>query len=449
MAEISLPHNWRPRIYQRGLWVYLEDGGKRAYMIAHRRWGKDDVVLHYTACAAMQRPGNYWYMLPEASQARKAIWDAVDPHSGKRRVDGAFPALIRKKTVDHEMKIEFVNGALWQVVGSDNYDSLIGAPPVGIIFSEWALADPQAWAYLQPILEENDGWALFITTPRGRNHAASFYDMAATTAGWYCEKQGVDKTDVFGKEQLDKIEMELIKTYGSLEGRARFAQEYHCSFDAALPGAYFGEEMNEAEARICGVPHNAGQLVFPAFDFGRGQSNSTAISFFQVVGQEPRVIDYYEDSTGNIEGYAKLLKGKPYNYGHLILPHDGGHDRLATGMSYAAQFQQFGFQTKIVPVTPSLMNDINITRQFIKMCWFDKIKTARLVDCLRNYHREWDEQNKVFKNSPKHNWAGHGVDSFRTGAVAHRMGYLAYDADNDYDEDYDIDMTSRNSISGY
>jgi phage terminase large subunit len=178
MATITLPHKWSPRPYQKRLWSYLEGGGKRAIEIAHRRWGKDDVALHWAACAAMQRPASYWHMLPNYSQARKAIWTAVNPHTGKRRIDEAFPAAIRSATLENEMFIRFKNGSTWQVIGSDNYDSLVGTPPAGIVFSEWARANPASWGYLAPILLENDGWALFITTPIGRNHCAltAFFD---------------------------------------------------------------------------------------------------------------------------------------------------------------------------------------------------------------------------------------------------------------------------------
>lgn len=231
---VTIPNNWRPRPYQQKLWAYLERGGKRAYEIAHRRWGKDDVCLHWAAVSALQRVGNYWHMLPEAAQARKAIWDAINPHTGKRRIDEAFPPSIRKRTVDNEMKIEFVNGSIWQVLGSDNYNSYVGSPPVGVVLSEWALADPAAWAYLMPILEENGGWALFITTPRGRNHAEAFYKMARQTPDWFCEKQPASNTGVFSSEQLDRIRSELTAQYGVDEGESKYEQEYECSFDAAL-----------------------------------------------------------------------------------------------------------------------------------------------------------------------------------------------------------------------
>lgn len=105
-TEIDLPHDWAPRPYQRRLWSYLEKGGKRAVVAAHRRWGKDDVAMHFTATAAHKRKGTYWHMLPEAAQARKAVWEAINPHTGLRRIDEAFPRELREVTRENEMFIQ-------------------------------------------------------------------------------------------------------------------------------------------------------------------------------------------------------------------------------------------------------------------------------------------------------------------------------------------------------
>ena len=135
-------------------------------------------------------------MLPEASQARKAVWDAVNPHTGQRRINEAFPRELRESTRETDMAIRFKSGSLWQLVGSDNFNSLVGSPPIGVVFSEFALADPQRWGYLRPILAENGGWALFITTPRGRNHAATFYEAAHQDPTWFSEQ--LPATDTSG-----------------------------------------------------------------------------------------------------------------------------------------------------------------------------------------------------------------------------------------------------------
>lgn len=454
--EIILPNLWKPRPYQKKLWAYGENGGKRAYYVWHRRSGKDDVALHRTACAAMQRVANYWFLLPQASQGRKAIWDAINPHTGKKRVDEAFPRAIRRRTIDDEMKIEFINGAFWQVLGSDNYNSYMGSPPAGVVFSEWALSDPQAWAYIQPMLEENDGWAMFNTTPRGRNHASDFYDMAmANPDTWFCERKGAGETGVFSQEQLDSIKRELIQIFGQTEGNARFQQEYYVSFDAALPGAYYGEAMNAAEdeGRITNVPYDPSYPVVVCFDFGRGATNSAALIFTQLVGMEPRIIDYHEDNDGDVATHSKLMREKPYNYSHLVLPHDGGPKRYATGLSYEEQFQQQGFKTKVIKQTRDVSLDIKITRQFISMVWINRRKCMRLVECLRAYHREWNAKKKVFEGTPKHDWSSHGADACRAAAIAHKLGLLMQDTEADWlDDGSDPPQAGddgRSSLSGY
>ena len=128
--KIDLPHNWSPRDYQQPAWKALQEF-KRTFLVWHRRAGKDAMVLHHNACSAFERVGNYWYMMPEYSQCRKALWDAVDPHTGKKRLDDAFPHAIRAKTLEQEMKIIFHNGSSFQLMGSDNYDSLVGSTPLG------------------------------------------------------------------------------------------------------------------------------------------------------------------------------------------------------------------------------------------------------------------------------------------------------------------------------
>ena len=151
MPTIRLPaEGWRPRAYQLPVWSYLENGGKRAECIWHRRSGKDEVALHWAAVAAFERPATYWHMLPEAAQGRRAIWEAVNPHSGKRRIDEAFPHALRETTRENEMMIRFKSGSALHVVGSDNFNSLVGSPPAGVVFSEWALADPAAWGLPPP-----------------------------------------------------------------------------------------------------------------------------------------------------------------------------------------------------------------------------------------------------------------------------------------------------------
>ena len=413
MPTVRLPHNWQPRDYQRKLWAYLENGGKRAAACWHRRAGKDDVCLHWAATAAMRRVGGYWHMLPQQEQARKAIWDAINPHTGIRRIEEAFPLQIRAATNATEMKITLKNGSIWQLVGSDNFNSLVGSPPVGVVFSEWSLADPQAWAYMRPILLENDGWALFIFTPRGRNHAHKTLETARKEPGWFGETLTVAQTKRFTAEQLESEHRELVEQYGQEFGEAAFQQEYYCSFDAAIVGAYYAKllQIAETENRITSVPREPGVVVHTAWDLGIG--DQTAIWFCQVVGREVRLIDYYEASGVGLEHYAKVLKEKPYVYGEHILPHDAEPQQLnADGKSIWETLKGFGIKGRILPKT-SVDDGINAARLLIPKCWFDRVKCERGLEALRQYRTDFDDKLKAFRPRPLHDWTSHAADAFR------------------------------------
>jgi len=171
-------------------------------------------------------------MLPQATQARKAIWDAVNPHTGLRRIDEVFPKDLRSNTREDMMLIRFRNGSTWQVLGSDNYDSFVGSPPRGIVFSEWALCKPQAWSYARPILLENNGWALFNGTPRGMNHHYEMYNSYMSDDDWFVERLTAAESGLFSQEQLDKELAEYINENGKEIGEALFRQEYMTDFTA-------------------------------------------------------------------------------------------------------------------------------------------------------------------------------------------------------------------------
>jgi hypothetical protein len=181
----------------------MQNGGKHCEIVWHRRSGKDELGLHWTAVAAFKRVAQYWYMLPEYSQARKAIWDAINPHTGKKRIDEAFPLELRTTTRNDEMKIIFKNGSSFQAVGSDDPSKLVGSPPAGIVYSEWALSNPATRAYLRPILMENGGWQIFNTTPRGRNHAYTTLEAAKKNPEAFAQVLDATETGVFTRGQLE------------------------------------------------------------------------------------------------------------------------------------------------------------------------------------------------------------------------------------------------------
>lgn len=418
---IVIPANgWRPRQYQLGLWKYLEKGGKRAVAVWHRRAGKDELCLHWTARAAMQRVGTYWHMLPEYKQARKAIWNAINPHTGRRRIDEVFPRQLRKRTNDQEMFIELVNGSTWQLIGSDAYDTNVGAPPVGVVFSEWALADPAAWAYIRPILLENDGWALFISTPRGRNHLATLYDHARDDQHWFGERLSADQTGVFSREDLERELAEYKRELGADDGEAKFRQEYLTDFTAAIPGAFYGHEMRAAEdeGRLTTVEYDPDLPTYTAWDIGR--TDDTAIWVFQTAPRELRLIDFHVSHGAHVGFYVDWLLKQGYRYDAHLLPHDAKPKTFATGRSIIEHAQDQGLENiRIVPQM-AVEDGINAVRSVLPRCWFDQDKCQHGIEALREYRREWDDENKVFRKNPLHNWASHPADAFRYLALGYR-----------------------------
>lgn len=399
------------------LWSYLENGGKRACAVWHRRAGKDAVCLNWTATAAVQKPANYWHLLPQANQARKAIWDAVNPTTGQRLIDQAFPKEIRELTRENEMMIRLKNGATWQVGGSDNYDALVGSPPYGIVYSEWALSDPRSWDYIRPILAENGGWSLFITTPRGNNHAKRTLDTAMLEKGWFGEILTVDQTQAIKREVLDQDLRELIRMHGDQEGQAIYNQEYYCSFEAPVSGSYYGQWLDKAEQekRITKVPYEPQLPVDTAWDLGI--DDAMAIWFIQQVGQEIHFIDYVEDSGEGLQHYAKLLQSKSYVYGNHYGPHDIEVRELGTGKSRKEVAASLGISFTVAPKL-EVADGIQAVRDLLSKAWFDRDKCQRGLDALLSYHKDWDDKRETYKNQPTHDWSSHAADAARTYATA-------------------------------
>lgn len=402
--------------------------------------------MQFTAVQAMQRPGNYWHCLPLATQVRKAIWTAVNSHTGRRRIDEIFPPEIRKATRDNEMQIEFVTGATWQALGSDNFQSAIGSSPVGIVFSEWAQADPTARGYLRPILAENDGWQIYITTPRGSNHARRTFEAAQRDPAAFAELLAADRSGVFTPETLAKELHDYIADYGEDFGRALYEQEYFCSFAAAIVGAYYGAEISrmEREGRIRHVPHNPDYPVHTAWDLG--YSDDTAIWWYQVVGGQVCLIDYYFASGVGIAHYLGQVVGREvdltlsthritaeygaeieeaahrvaYRYGRHHLPHDARARRVeSAGKSIQDQVAAVVGASRVhIIERESLQTGIQAVRAMLPYVVIDRDRCNDGIEAVRQYQREWDEERRIFSDRPLHNWCSHPADALRYLAMA-------------------------------
>ena len=411
----------------------MSNGGLRCVKNWHRRSGKDEQDLQHMNCAAHERVGNYWYMMPEYAQCRKAMWDAVNPHTGRLRLDEAFPRFLRKPegqggTNNQEMKLALRSGSTFQLLGADNFHSLVGSPPVGLVFSEYSRTNPSAWAYLMPIVEENGGWVCFNSTPFGDNHFRRLADFAATEPGWYYEKLTVDQTRVYTPETLAKIRRELFAIHGADYGEALFQQEYYCSFDAAIPGSIWGDclDLAQREGRIAPFAVEVSLPVYTGWDLGR--TDDTAIWFYQLRGRELLVIDHHSSHGKDVEFYVDLLKEKRdlhgIRYGRHWLPHDARPRVLAAGAG--SILQQFNEAARRHPALGTfaiakrldIQEGIQAARATFPLCRFHDTRTETGRRSLKHYHREWDEEKQKFVDQPVHDWASHDADAFRTLAVS-------------------------------
>jgi hypothetical protein len=372
--------------------------------------------LHWTACALHRRIGTYWYMLPMATQARKAVWDAINPHTGRRRIDEAFPHELRNTTRENEMLIKFKCGSTWQVVGSDNFNALVGSPPIGIVYSEWALSNPASRAYLRPIMLENGGWQMFNTTPRGKNHAWRTFNAALKDPDAFAQLLSAYDTKTLSAAQLIKERQAYRDDFGQDQGDNLFEQEYECSWEAALLGAFYARELKALRARgsIGHHPYDPNHPVYTSWDLGF--SDDTAIWFFQIIGYKIRFIRYYACSGEGAEHYAEKLEKFGYRYAKHWVPHDAAPKTFASPRSVLQQLFNLGVKCSVVP-SLSVQDGIQAARTMLTHCEFHEEDCLEGLDCLAQYQREWDDDAKIFKPKPLHNWASHGADAFRMAAV--------------------------------
>jgi hypothetical protein len=420
LGTIRLPTDgWRPRPHQKNLWRYLMRGGKRAVAVWHRRAGKDEVALHATAQAMIKRPANYWHMFPRFTDARGAIWNAVNPHTGRRRIDEAFPHALRANTRDDIMQLRLHNGSTWAVAGSDSVTQGggIGSSVAGIVFSEWALANPSAWGYYRPILEENNGWAAWLSTPRGRNHLLPLLRHAERTDGWFAEILPATETFALSPAALAEARLELIALYGADHGNAMYEQEMLCSFNAAILGSFYSLECAQvrAEGRITeeAIAHYDKPVNY-AWDLGVG--DDTSIWAFQAQGAQLVVLWHYSSSGVGVEHYAEVIEKNEREHGwkHGIdyVPHDAKVKEWGSGRTRVETMSSLGLKPMLVPMA-TIDDGINAVRRALPLCVFHPRTEDGGFSALEQYRREWDDDKKAFRASAVHDWTSHPSDAFR------------------------------------
>lgn len=420
--RVVLPNQFEPRPYQRRAMSFFDRGGKRAIVVWHRRSGKDLTFLHQTCKSAHKRRGVYWHVYPTAEEGRKAIWEGFTK-DGQRIMEQVFPKEIRKSPREFlpkaEMIVELKCGSIWRLLGSDRIE-VVGAGPVGVVFSEYALAKPSGWNFISPMLDENGGWAAFISTPRGNNHAKKLFDYALSDPSWFADLRTLYDTRVLDPD----VTLAAARARGMPEPLVR--QEWLCDWTAALVGSVWGDllEVLEKSGAVSSAVEG-GPDVFTSWDLG--VSDSTAIWTWCVEGGEFRLLDYYEAHGKPLSHYFDHLDKRAdqagWRYVKHWLPHDAKARTLATGLSiYDQAVERLGVSKVGVIPRMGLLDGIQAGRWVLQQPIRFNPRCADGLEALKAYRYEYDEDKKTFGSKPLHNWSSHGADAFRYFAIVAKVG---------------------------
>jgi len=367
-----------------------------AVAVCHRRAGKtvscvNELIKGALTCG-LSEP-RFAYVAPFYAQAKDVAWSYV------KRFTSSIPGVVPNES---ELRVDLPNGGRIRLYGADNYDRLRGTYFDGIVLDEYGDTDPRAWQeVIRPALSDRRGWAIFVGTPKGRNHFSDLWDRASQDRDWFTLMLKASETGLIAGDELADARKSMSED--------QYAAEYECSFQAAVIGSYYGREMQSAEVdkRIGNVGWEPKVQVHTAWDLGIG--DSTAIWFAQFSGREVRIIDYLENSGVGLDWYARELRDRPYVYGEHILPHDAEVKELGTGVSRIETLNSLGIRnTRVIPAQ-NVEDGINAVRLLLPTCWFDAVKCERGINALRNYRREFDDKLKAFKSRPLHDWSSHGT----------------------------------------
>ena len=379
-----------------------------AVLVCHRRAGKTVATI----CDIIRRAitenkpnGRYAYIAPFYAQAKNIAWDYLLRY--------AEPAIA--KANQSELWIELINGAKIRLFGADNPDNLRGLYLDGVVLDEYADMKPRIWGEIvRPLLTDREGWATFIGTPKGHNSFYDIYNAAQKHENWYVKTLRADQSGLIPQN-------ELLDAQSSMSSN-QYEQEFLCSFEAAILGAYYGQEMRRITdlGRITDIEYDDMFPCHTAWDLGF--NDSTSIWWFQVVHGEIRVLDHHSSNGQAIPYYTGLIKQKEeefgYKYGIHWLPHDARAKTLASGGKSIIEQISTKIDIKQLKIVPnlSLQDGIQATRLALNRTWFHN-RCEEGIECLRQYQREWDDDKKVFRDRPKHDWTSHSADAMRYLAI--------------------------------
>ena len=379
-----------------------------AVIVAHRRCGKTlgcILDLIYRAISEGKEDGRYAYVAPYYSQAKNIAWDYLQKYSQ--------PVLA--KANQSELWVELVNGARIRLFGADNPDALRGLYLDGIVLDEYADMRPRIWGeIIRPLLSDRLGWAVFIGTPKGHNGFWELYSAAINKDDWYVKTLRASVTGLIAESELADAAKSMTQD--------QYLQEFECDFESAIVGAYYGKEMRllTDQGRITEVKYDPMYKVNTAWDLGF--TDSTSIWWYQVIHGEIRVLEHHSSNGQSVPFYTGLIQSKKYQYGTHWLPHDARAKTLSSGGKSIIEQLSAKIPLESMKIVPnlSLQDGIQASRMALQRAWFDSEKCMDGIECLRQYQREYDEDKKVFRDRPRHDWTSHSADAFRYLSIAWR-----------------------------
>jgi hypothetical protein len=378
------------------------------------------MALNYVIKTAMQKPGVYLHCFPKYNQGKKAIWNSVhdtDTGEAMQYLDH-FPKEIVKYKNSSDMRIELINGSVYCVMGIDgkNATQARGMNPCFVILSEYAFMDPESWYTLEPRVSQNNGTAIFLSTPNGQNHFYKLYNYAKTgqDPNYFAEFLTIDDTKTLSAEHIDRLRAEGIP-------EDFIQQEYYCSFTRGAEGSYYGKYIQKCrdDDRICSINHSPDLPCHTAWDIGYGDSTSIWI-FQELSNGRLNFIHYYENNNEGLPHYCGYLDNwRTKNsaiWGRHFAPHDMKHGEFSTGVERTTMARNLGYQMTVLP-SSSVEDGIQTVRSTLPHCCFDLKSTKRGIDCLDFYRKKWNDNLKVYYDVPMHDQYSHGADAFRYACV--------------------------------
>ena len=392
---------YKPREYQK----QVHDSLKRFnVLVCHRRFGKSVLSINELIKTAAAKPRSLCaFIAPTYRQGKAIAWEYLKYYTKPLMYLGGS----RNET---ELRIDLFNESRIQIFGADNPDSIRGMGFDAVVLDEYAIMSPRVWTEIvRPAVSDKLGWVLFIATPMGHNQFWEIYDFAQRGhKDWYAKLYRASDTQVIPDDEQEQAQAIMTPE--------QYEQEFECSFTAAVSGSYYGRLITKAdnENRIGVVPVDSHVGVETWWDLGIG--DSTAIWFIQRVGNEIHAVDYYETSGESLAHYADVLEERGYAYSRHVAPHDIQARELGTGKSRLEVANELGIDFEVAPKL-EVDHGIESVRNYLPHCYFDREKCKVGLDALRQYRKQWDDKNQVFKNKPLHDWCSHAADAFRYGCV--------------------------------